>query len=103
MHYRLADKKLKEGDKIPYKIGLRWWWLTVDKVSGHRFEGHVEEVRRNGYASSRTAEIHKEQLLIAKRTCRRSHDDVRSGASTIAFTDYARGEPAARKDHSGDS
>jgi hypothetical protein len=29
MHYRLADKKLKEGDKIPYKIGLRWWWLTI--------------------------------------------------------------------------
>ena len=100
MHYKSANKKLKEGDKIPYKIGMRWWWLKIDKVSGHRFEGHMEEVRRSGYANSKTAEIHKEQLLIAKRTSRRSRGDVRSGASTIAFTDYARGEPTTRKDDS---
>jgi hypothetical protein len=98
MHHKTADKKLKEGDKIPYKIGMRWWWLKIDKVSGCHFEGHIEEVGRSGYANSKTAEIHKEQLLIAKRTPRRSPGDVRSGASAIAFTDYARGEPSARKD-----
>jgi hypothetical protein len=94
-----GNKKLKEGDKIPYKIGFRWHWMVIDKVThqGQRFEGHMEAVRSTGYAKSKTAETHKEQLLNAKRIARRDNGNLRRGASSIAYTDYAMGTPAARK------